>query len=336
MSERHIRQERLPQVGEQGQRRLAQARVAIVGCGATGSRLAELLGRAGVGHLRLIDRDVVELSNLQRQALYTTADVEAVEPKAAAAARALLAIDPDLDVDPVVSDLTADNAETLLGGVDLVLDGTDNFPTRMVCNDLCVRDGVPFVYCGVVGIEGQLLVVRAGGPCLRCYVPEVPAPGALPTCETAGVLGTAVALVSALAAGEALKLLLESDDVRAGQVVVIDAWSGDVRHITLPADPACPCCARGEHGFLEAPPAAVPTELCGRDAIQLPASSATVDLAAAAERLASMGAVTAGPWLVRLDTDERRVLLFKDGRVVVGSTRDPAEARSIRARLLGD
>ncbi|RKY20418.1 MAG: thiazole biosynthesis adenylyltransferase ThiF [Planctomycetota bacterium] len=336
MSERHIRQERLPQVGLEGQRRLAAARVAIVGCGATGSRLAELLGRAGVGFLRLIDRDVVELSNLQRQALYTHADVQAVEPKAAAAARALSAIDPDLTLDPVVTDLSAGNAPQLLGDVDLVLDGTDNFPTRMVCNDVCVRDRRPFIYCGVVGIEGQVLVVTPGGPCLRCYVPELPAPGALPTCDTAGVLGTAVALVSALSAGEALKLLLGSDDVRAGEVLVLDAWHAELRAIGLPVDPACPCCGRGEYRFLGAPDAAVPTELCGRDAIQLPASGAPVDLAAAAERLAGLGTLQLGPWLLRIDTDERRVLLFKDGRVVVGNTRDVAEARSVRARLLGD
>lgn len=336
MSERHVRQERLPQIGKAGQARLAAARVAVVGCGATGSRIAELLGRAGVGHLRLIDRDVVEVSNLQRQALYTNADVEAVEPKAAAAARALLAIDPGLTVEPRVTDLTADRAGELLSGVDLVLDGTDNFPTRMVCNDFCVQAGVPFIYSGVVGIEGQLLVVTADGPCLRCYVPEVPAPGALPTCETAGVLGSAVAWVAALVVTEAIKLLLGSDESRPGRVFVLDAWSAELRSIRLPRDPACPCCGQRRFSFLEQAAAPLPTELCGRDAVQLPPTGAVVDLSAAAERLSALGQVTAGPFLVRLDTAERRVLLFKDGRVIVGGTRDPSEARSIRARLLGD
>lgn len=336
MTGRHVRQERLPQVGAAGQRRLGASRVAIVGCGATGSRMAELLARAGVGHLRLIDRDIVELSNLQRQALYTTADAEAVEPKAAAAARALTAIDPGLRVESHVEDLEARNAGELLAGVDLVLDGTDNFPTRMVCNDWCVREGRPFIYTGVVGIEGQVLVVQPGGPCLRCYVPEVPAPGVLPTCETAGVLGTAVALVAAVAAGEALKLLLGSPDLRGGEVLVLDAWGAELRAIRLPADPACPCCARGEHPFLEQPASALPTELCGRDAIQLPASGTPVDLPAAAARLAALGPVSLGPYLLRLDTAERRILLFRDGRVVIGGTRDPVEARSLRARLLGD
>ena len=336
MSERHIRQQRLPMIGDEGQAALARARVAIVGVGATGSHLAELLGRAGVGTLRLIDRDVVELSNLPRQTLFTTADVEQVVPKAVAAAKALAAIDPGLHIEPQVKDLTADLASELLADVDLVLDGTDNFPTRMVVNDWCVRAAVPFIYCGVVGIEGQLLVITPGGPCLRCYVPELPATGALPTCDTAGVLGPAVSLVSSLVAAEAIKLLVDSDASRPGEVFVIDAWGGTVRTIGLPNDPTCPCCALGQHTFLDQASAAVPTELCGRDAIQLPASGAPVDLTLAAERLATLGKVTAGPWLVRLDTDERRVLLFADGRVVVGNTRDVATARSIKARLLGD
>lgn len=336
MSERHVRQERLAVIGAEGQRMLARSRVAIVGVGATGSHLAELLGRAGVGYLRLIDRDVVELSNLPRQSLFTTEHVTQVVPKAAAAAKALEAIDPDLELDPCVTDLTANQASALLGDVDLVLDGTDNFPTRMLVNDFCVRDDIPFIYCGVVGLEGQLLVITPGGPCLRCYVPEVPAPGSLPTCDTAGVLGPAVSLVTSLVAAEAMKLLLGSDEVRAGEVFVVDAWGAEVRSIGLSRDPACPCCGAGEHPFLSQTAAAVPTELCGRDAIQLPSGSGSVDLVLAAERLASMGTVSTGPWLVRLDMAERRVLLFADGRVVVGGTRDVAEARSIRSRLLGD
>ena len=335
-TDRHVRQERLPQVGVEGQARLAASRVAIVGTGATGSHLAEILGRAGVGFLRLIDRDVVELSNLPRQTLFTTDDVEQVTPKAAAATAALARIDPGLTVEPAVTDLVADNATELLGDVDLVLDGTDNFPTRMVVNDLCVRDGRPWIYCGVVGIEGQLLVVRPGGPCLRCYVPELPAPGSLPTCDTAGVLGSVVAMVASLAATEAIKLLLGSDDLRAGEVFVLDGWHGELRTLELPVDPSCPCCQQGDHGFLDRPAAATPTELCGREAVQLPPTGATVDLSAAATRLASEGRVTTSPFLVRLDTDDRRLLLFADGRVIVGNTTDPAEARSVRAKLLGE
>jgi adenylyltransferase/sulfurtransferase len=338
---RHIRQERLPQVGAQGQRRLAAARVALVGVGATGSHLAELLGRAGVGHLRLIDRDVVELTNLPRQCLYTDADAAAVRAKAEAAAAALTAIDPGLEVEPIVADLVSDNAERLLAGADVVLDGTDNFATRLLVNDVCVQQRRPFVYCGVVGVEAQVLVVAPGGPCLRCYVPELPPPGALPTCDTAGVLGSAVSLAAAFAATEAIKLLLGSPDVRAGEVYVLDVWAGELRRVRLLRDPACPCCGQGRYDFLRDAPAALATELCGRDAIQLPAEGGAVDLSAIEPAWAREGTVALSPFLLRLDLPAsgrqpaRRVLLFKDGRMIVGGTREAAEARVVRARLLG-
>lgn len=336
MSERHVRQIRLPEIGEDGQRRLAAARVAIVGVGATGSHLAQTLARAGVGTLRLVDRDVVETSNLQRQALFTTADADAVAPKVEAAARALAAIDPSLVIEPHAADLVSDNALALLHGADVVLDGTDNVVTRLLVNDVCVRDAIPFVYSGVVGTVGQSLVVVPGGPCLRCYVPEVPPAGVLETCESAGVLGTAVALVAALSATEAIKLLLGRDDARAGIVTDVDVWTGRVRHVTLPRDPACPCCAMRRFDFLDEAPAATATTLCGRDAVQLPSHGTSVDLPLLAARLAAFGRVHRGALLVRLDTDAHRVLVFADGRVIVGGTDDPAQARSIRARFLGD
>ncbi len=355
---RHARQERLPQVGPEGQRRLAAARVAIVGIGATGTHLAELLGRAGVGRgrmasgggaddahgesdaapgfLRLIDRDVVELSNLQRQGLFVDADAHALRPKAAAAAEALGRIDPDLNVEPCVEDLTADNAARLLNGVDLVLDGTDNFPTRFLVNDWCVQQGVPFIYTGSVGTEGQSLVITESGPCLRCYVPEPPPPGALPTCDTAGVLGSAVTLIVSLSATEALKLLLGAADVGIGEVAVADAWTGTVRRLRLPREPECPCCVGRRFTFLDEAPAATATVLCGRDAVQLPSESGAVDLPALARTLANEGEVREGPFMLRLDlSDERRVLIFKDGRTIIGGTDDPAEARTLRAKLLG-
>lgn len=335
-SDRHIRQIRLPQIGEAGQARLAAARVVIVGVGATGSHLAETLGRAGVGFLRLLDRDVVEESNLQRQALFTDDDARAVRPKAEAAAEALRRIDPGLRIEPVVADLIADDADALLGGVELVLDGTDNFGTRFVLNDWCVRAGIPFVYAGVVGVEGQVLSVVPGGPCLRCYVSEPPPPGSLPTCDTAGVLGTAVNLVAALAATEALKLLLGSDPGAVGRVFVVDAWDGAVRHLHLPVEPACPCCQGHRFPFLDEAPAAVATELCGRDAVQLPATGRPVDLDQVAARLGAEGEIAHTAFMVRIDLPDRRVLVFRDGRVIVGGTRDAGQARSIRARLLGE
>lgn len=337
MSRRHDRQERLPQVGRAGQARLAAASVAIVGLGATGSHLADLLGRAGVGRLRLVDRDVVELDNLPRQTLYTTEDAERLRPKAEAAAEALRAIDPGLVLEPRVVDLDGSTLADALDDVGLVLDGTDNFGTRMLLNDHCVRAGLPFVYAGVVGTAGQVLVVRPGRACLRCYVPDVPPPGSLPTCDTAGVLGTTVALVASVAATCALELLLDAPTSVGdeAEVLVIDGWPPALRRIALPRDPACPCCARGEHPFLERAPAAAATRLCGRDAVQLPSDGGPVDLALAAERLLCLGPVERSRFLVRVDLAAHRVLLFADGRVIVAGTSDPAEARSLRARVLG-
>lgn len=340
MSRRHDRQERLPQVGRVGQARLADASVAIVGLGATGSHLADVLLRAGVGRLRLVDRDVVELDNLPRQTLYTTADAERLRPKAEAAAAALAAVDPGVHIEPVVVDLDASSLASALGDARLVLDGTDNFATRMLLNDHCVRAGLPFVYSGVVGTEGQVLVVRPGSACLRCYVPDVPPPGSLPTCDTAGVLGATVSFVAAIAATCALKLLLEdapadTDTDTDGEVLVLDGWAPSLRRIALPRDPDCPCCGRGEYPFLERPTLSAPTRLCGRDAVQLPSDGARVDLELAAERLRSLGPVERSAFLVRVDLPEHRLLLFADGRVIVAGTSDPALARSLRARVLG-
>ncbi len=341
-TDRHARQIRLPQIGEHGQRALAAARVAIVGVGANGSHLAETLGRAGVGFMRLIDRDVVELSNLQRQALFTTADVEASRPKAEAAARALAAIDPGLVIEPVVADLLADRAEALLGDVDLVLDGTDNFATRFLVNDFCVQRGIPWIYAGAVGVEGQTFTIVPGGPCLRCYVPEPPPAGSLPTCDTAGVLGSAINLVTALAATEAIRWIIDDGDARTAteaRVRVLDAWAGTVHMMSLGRDPACPCCGSGEHPFLTSARAATAAELCGREAIQLPAPPgelASLDLGAIEARVTSLGETQRSAFLLRIDLPERRVLLFRDGRMIVGDTTDAAVARTVRAKLLGE
>ncbi len=346
---RFARQERLPQVGEAGQARLAAACVAIVGVGATGSHLAETLGRAGVGAgggwLRLIDRDVVETSNLPRQHLFTDDDAVQVRPKAEAAAAALRRIDPALAVEPRVEDLTADNVARLLEGSRLVLDGTDNFPTRFLLNDACVSRGLPWIYCGVVGTEGQALAILPGGPCLRCYVPEPPPPGSLPTCDTAGVLGSVVGAIAALASTLALRLLLGAPPESgpgSSHVAALDGWNGELRRLLLRRDPQCPCCGAGQFPFLRAAAAAEATELCGRDAVQLPATGSGVDLPDLAHALAAEGPVNLTSHLLRIDlpargaSPSRRVLVFRDGRVIVGGTRDAAEARAVRARLLGD
>jgi adenylyltransferase/sulfurtransferase len=247
---RYVRQERLAELGVAGQRRLLESHVAVVGCGALGSNLANLMVRAGVGRVRVMDRDVIELSNLPRQVLFDEGDVAAGLHKAEAAGRRLRLINSDVAVEALVRDVSAQNVEQLLEGVDLVLDGTDNLETRYLLNDACVKAGRPWIYGGVLGTTGMTMAVLPGdGPCLRCLFPEPPPPGSLPTCETQGVLGTAPALIAALQATEAIKLLAGGDATR--QLLTINLWSQTVQQIKVLRDEACPTCAEHRFDFLD-------------------------------------------------------------------------------------
>ena len=259
---RYACQARLPAWdGPRGQAKLAAATAVVVGVGATGSVIAEALVRAGVGHVRLIDRDVLELSNLQRQSLYDEDDLASGLPKAEAARRRLARINSEVSLDARVSDLTARNAGELLEGADVVLDGTDNFVTRFVINDACARAGVPWVYAGVVGTTVHGFPIVPGGACFRCYLPSPPPPGTTETCQTAGVIGPAVQIAGGLAATEGLKLLLGLVDEVASGLFVMDVWTRDARRVGLQRDPSCATCA-GQYPALEADEAGGHAELC--------------------------------------------------------------------------
>lgn len=337
--DRYSRQIRFAPLGAAGQARLAAGRVAVVGCGALGSVVALALVRAGVGYVRLIDRDVPELSNLPRQVLFDEADVAAGLPKAVAAARHLAAINAAAVIEPVVADLTAANAAELLGGVDVIVDGTDNFEARYLVNDHACRHGVPWVHGGAIGAEGRVLAILPGRTaCLRCLVPEPPAPGSLPTCDTAGIIGPAALVVGAVEAAEALKLLVGAGDRVAGRMLVCDLWDNVWRSIDLSALAAegCPTCRRGDFPWLEGRLGGRPTPLCGREAVQVTPAAGGVDLAALATRLEQVAGVTANPWIVRAQVEPGIELsVFADGRAIVSGTRDEARARAIVARYLG-
>ena len=279
---RYSRQVRFAPVGDEGQRRIRAARVAIVGCGALGSVQAEILARAGIGMLRLIDRDIVELSNLQRQFLFDESDAREGLPKAAAAARRLAQVNSEIAIEPVVADLTPSNAAELLENIDLILDGTDNFETRYVLNDVAVRGGIPWIYGAAVGSYGLKLAIMPGRTaCFRCIYPEPPA-GAQPTCETAGVLGPVTATIAALQAADALKILAAGADSFVARLTTVDVWSGEIRQIDPPArDPECPCCAARQFVHLDGSRRA-PISLCGRNAVQIHERSRPLDLAALA------------------------------------------------------
>lgn len=336
---------RLPGVGSGGQARLAAARVAVVGCGALGSVAAELLGRAGVGHLTLIDRDVVERSNLQRQSLFTDADAAASREKAVAAAAAVRAIDPALDVRGVVADLDAANAERLLAGHDVIVDGSDSFATRFLVNDVAFRHRIPWIYGAAVAAEGAFGVFRPGKtPCLRCFLELLPPPGTTPTCDTAGVLGPLTHLVASLEASEALKLLLGAEEAGlepSRGIGVVALWGPrgpSVRTTLGSAEPwrECPTCARGRFPALAGEGGEFARVLCGRNSVQLvPETPRRVDLALVAERLAAAGPVTRSEESVTAKVSEGSITLFADGRAIVEGTLEPERGRALLARYVG-
>lgn len=337
---RYSRQIRLPQLGLDGQRRLQHTSVVLVGCGALGGTLASLLVRAGIGHLRLIDRDFVELDNLQRQMLFDEQDVSECLPKAEAAARKLRRVNSAVEVEPVVADLGPRNARALCADADLLLDGTDNLETRYLVNDLAVQGGVPWVYGACVGVEGRVLAVVPGQtPCLRCLWDEPPPPGSLPTCDTAGVLATAAGVVASFQATEALKLLAGRADALHGRLLAIDVWTGRVRAVSVQAahEPGrCVCCGQGRYEFLDGTRTSAATALCGRDAVQvLPPEGAAVDLRALSRRLPASARAKGNEFLLRFQADACTVTLFADGRAIVQGTRDPAAARGIVAKYVG-
>jgi molybdopterin-synthase adenylyltransferase len=337
--DRYSRQVLFRPLGEEGQARIRAARVLVAGCGGLGAESASLLARAGVGFLRIVDRDVVELSNLQRQALFEEADVREGLPKAVAAARRLARVNADVAVEPVVADLGPRNVRDLLDGIDLVLDGFDSFESRFLLNDACVEKGLPWVYGACIGSTGlAALLVPGRTPCLRCLLPEIPEPGTAATCDTAGILGPAAHLASSMQVGRALRWLATREAPAEAELVYADVWEGRFTRTALPFRPEenrCPCCVERRFDFLsvETPQAAA---LCGRDSVQVrPLVPSRPDFASLAERLRPLGEVLANEHLLRFRTEEVEMTLFSDGRAIVKGTTDPARARSLVARTFG-
>ena len=341
--ERYSRQILFSPLGEEGQKRLIESRAAVIGCGALGTVLAGLLVRAGVGRLRLVDRDFVELSNLQRQTLFEEADARDALPKAVAAERRLRAANSGVAVEGVVADLTPENAAELLGGFRLILDGTDNFETRMLVNDYAVSTGVPWIYAAVVGSYGVTFTVRPGKTaCLACLL-ESSADGkgasrGMPpeeTCDTAGVLNTAAGVVGALAAAEAVKILSGHEEALAGRLVSCDVWRGQFQSIRVAREAQCRACGRREFRWLEGE-AQPQVTMCGRDSVQIHERRRQLDLAELARRIGAVaGGVRTNGFLLRFAVPPCEVTVFPDGRAVFKGTKDPAVARSLYARYIG-
>ena len=334
-AERYSRQVLFPPIGAEGQKRLAAARIAIVGCGATGSALSSLLARAGIGYLRLIDRDYVEPSNLQRQLLFDEADAAESLPKAIAAAHKIGAFNSEIVVEPHPVDLTPDNAEELLAGVDMVLDGTDNFETRYLINDYAVSVAVPWIYTAAVASYGVTMTVLPGETaCLACVFPDSPR-GIVETCDTSGILNSAVNLMASIAATEAMKLAVGARDKLRRSLLSYDVWSNDHAEISA-ARPRTDCRACQQRDFVHLAGEGRPhITLCGRNSVQIHERQRPVDFAEMTRRLTAHGTVRHNDFVLKFWRDPYEMTLFPDGRAIIKGTTDTAIARSFYARFVG-
>ncbi len=333
--ERYSRQILFAGIREDGQERLLLARAAIVGCGALGSFQAAALARAGVGHLTIIDRDYVELSNLQRQWLFEESDALEALPKAAAAQRRLASINSAVVVRGVVADLTASNVAEWLGEAEVILDGTDNFDTRYLINDFAVSRGLPWIYGAAVGSYGLAMPVLPGRtPCLRCVYPDPPG-GVQPTCETAGVLNVITSLVASYQVADALKILCGRAEQLEPRISRVDLWDGGTRQTkSPPRDPECPACGRRQFSYLDET-RRPPVSLCGRNAIQIQEQERSLNLHDLRARLEPLGEVRANEFALRFRVSPYEMTIFPDGRAIIKGTSDPGLARSLYARYIG-
>jgi molybdopterin/thiamine biosynthesis adenylyltransferase len=335
--ERYSRQILFGGIGPEGQRRLAAGRVAIVGCGATGSALAQLLARAGVGTLRIIDRDYVEASNLQRQSLFEESDAAESLPKAIAAARRIASFNSEIMVEGQVEDLVPGNVDVLLEGMDVILDGTDNFETRYLVNDYAVKNSLPWIYAAAVGSYGATLNVLPGKTaCLACIFPDTPR-GMVETCETSGILNTAVNLVASIAATETVKLLVGGDAAEKLRKTLwsYDVWTNEHAEIAA-AKPRVGCRACGERDFLHLAGEGHPhITMCGRNSVQIHERARPIDFAEMQRRLDAHGVVRHNEFVLKFWHEPYEMTLFPDGRAIIKGTTDTGLARSLYARFVG-
>jgi adenylyltransferase/sulfurtransferase len=334
--EKYSRQMLFPGIGQDGQARLLSSRAVIVGCGAIGAATANLLVRAGVGHLRIIDRDFVEPSNLQRQTLFEQSDARDSLPKATAAERRLRAVNSDAHIEGIVVDLNPQNARKLLAGYPLILDGTDNFETRFLINDFAVESNAPWIYAAAVSSYGTTMAIRPGhSACLACLMDSPSGLGVEETCDTIGVLGPIVNLIASLEAAEALKFLCGNLSALHGRLISSDVWTGRSQSIVPERSLDCRVCGRREFPYLrgEAQPHIT---MCGRDSVQIHERHRTLDLQALEQRLASVGtSLRQNGFLLRFQVSPYELTVFADGRAIIKGTTDPAVARSLYAKYLG-
>jgi molybdopterin-synthase adenylyltransferase len=340
--ERYSKQILFHEIGKIGQEKLANSRVLLCGCGALGSVLAETLTRAGVGFLRIVDRDFVEISNLQRQVLYDEKDIEEELPKAIAAANKLRLINSSITIEPHIADIDHTNILKFAEGIDLILDGTDNFEIRFLINDISLETGIPWIYTGVIASQGQLMtIIPNQTACLRCLIESVPPPGTTETCDTAGVLGPAVNVIASLESVQAIKLLTGKQDAISPDLTIVDVWDFTLRKMNLgqlKESSNCPACQKGERLWLTGQQGSQSVILCGRNAVQIsPPEKMQLDLKEMESKLQSTGKVHSNRFLLKLIPDETNyeITLFKDGRAIIKGTDEISVARTIYSRYIG-
>ena len=332
---RYHRQEIFYPIGPEGQKKLQEARVCVIGIGALGSSIANNLARAGVGYLRLIDRDIVELTNLQRQVLFTERDAEEMIPKAEAAKMHLSEINSEVEIDPRVVDVNPYNIEKLISNVDLVIDGMDNLETRYLLNEACQKHNVRWVYGGVVGSGGMSMNIFPGeGPCLQCLLGEIPEDGTYDTCDTVGVISPITTIIAAYETAEAMKIIVGSESV-SHQLVSLDAWDCYTEFIDVDIDPDCPVCGKHQYNRLEHRQKNYTASLCGHDAYQVtPEDDGSFDYEGVIKALEGEGEVKKSRFFTMFKNDEADFKLFPDGRAIINGVASGDDAQKIFARYI--
>ena len=335
MIDRYSRQILFGGIGEEGQKRLNNSCAAIIGCGALGSVIATILVRAGVGKVRIIDRDFIEYHNLARQVLFDEDDVKNQLPKAIAAERHLKKVNSSIEIEGIVADVNYTNIESYISNSNVILDGLDNFETRGLINDASIKHKIPWVYGGAVSSSGMTMNIIPGETaCLRCVHPELPQGARMLTCETAGVISSAPFIIGSLQSAEAIKILVGSEDINRG-LIIVNVWPNEFKHFEIGRRPDCPSC-QGKFEFLEARFGTKTTSLCGQNAVQvLNPNVREISLKTLAQHLRPVGKVNYNEFMLRFAVDNQEMVIFPDGRAIVKNTNDESLARGLYAKYIG-
>jgi molybdopterin/thiamine biosynthesis adenylyltransferase len=330
---RYSRQILLPEIGAEGQKSLAKSSAVVIGCGALGTHALSFLVRAGVGEIRVIDRDIVEESNLQRQTLFNEEDVG--RAKAMVAEERLRKVNSSITIKGDVLDLSFANIQGAVKSATVVLDATDNMDTRFLVNDACVKLGIPWIYAGAVGTTGMVMPIVPGGPCLRCVFSSPPQPGELPTCDTVGIVNTLPSMVASIETTEAFKIMEGKEPLK--ELVYLDVWQTEIQRIKVRKNPDCECCGKHNYEFLTAKKRKLVVSLCGRNAVQIvPAKPLKGDLQPLKKKLTQLGRTTVVDGLLRFNGRGVELTIFPDGRTIVGGTTDLSKAKTIFSKYIGD